>query len=159
MRSYRSLAAVFITGFTLFHLWYIAAGIMDLAPDEAYYWEWSRRLDWSYYSKGPMVAWLIALATRLGADTEFFVRLPAVLLGTETATLVYILTEEIFRTKRAAFLAVVICGSMPLFVAGSMLMTIDAPLVFFGPWHCTAYSGLTTHAKNVSVGGFSSGWL
>jgi hypothetical protein len=21
-----------------------------LAPDEAHYWEWSRRLDWSYYS-------------------------------------------------------------------------------------------------------------
>jgi hypothetical protein len=28
----------------------------DLAPDEAHYWDWSRHLDWSYYSKGPLVA-------------------------------------------------------------------------------------------------------
>ena len=138
MRFYRSFAAVLLAGFTLFHLWYIAAGVMNLAPDEAYYWEWSRRLDWSYYSKGPMVAWLIALTTRLGTDTEFFVRLPAVLLGTGTATLVYILTARIFRSARAAFFAVVICGSMPLFVAGSILMTIDAPLVFF--WTLALYS-------------------
>ena len=32
---------------------------LDLAPDEAHYWDWSRHLDWSYYSKGPLVAWLI----------------------------------------------------------------------------------------------------
>ncbi|MFZ4647236.1 MAG: hypothetical protein ACOYNP_15905, partial [Gemmataceae bacterium] len=34
----------------------------DLAQDEAHYWDWSRNLDWSYYSKGPLVAWLIALS-------------------------------------------------------------------------------------------------
>src|SRR5262245_20707278 len=32
---------------------------LGLAPDEAHYWEWSRKLDWGYYSKGPLVAWLI----------------------------------------------------------------------------------------------------
>src|SRR5215210_5539626 len=31
----------------------------DLSPDEAHYWDWSRHLDWSYYSKGPLVAWII----------------------------------------------------------------------------------------------------
>ncbi|MBF8261431.1 MAG: conserved membrane protein of unknown function, partial [candidate division NC10 bacterium] len=61
-----------------FHLWFIASGRLDLAPDEAHYWTWSKRLDWSYYSKGPMVAYLIALSTRLGGDTDFYVRLPAV---------------------------------------------------------------------------------
>ena len=32
----------------------------NLVEDEAFYWEWSRRLEWSYYSKGPGVAWSIA---------------------------------------------------------------------------------------------------
>src|SRR4051794_24778983 len=32
---------------------------LDLAPDEAHYWDWSRHLDWNYYSKGPLVAWII----------------------------------------------------------------------------------------------------
>ena len=35
---------------------YVAIVPLDLAPDEAYYWDWSRQLDWGYYSKPPMVA-------------------------------------------------------------------------------------------------------
>src|SRR5690606_41566460 len=34
----------------------------DLIEDAAHYWEWSRRLDWAYYRKGPGVALLIARA-------------------------------------------------------------------------------------------------
>ena len=86
MRSYRDLALGWLLLLTLLHLWMIASGRWPLSADEAHYWEWSRRLDWSYYSKGPMVAYLIALSTRLGGHTESWVRLPAVLLGTATAS-------------------------------------------------------------------------
>src|SRR6476469_5270700 len=63
---------------------------LDLAPDEAHYWEWSRQLDWSYYSKGPLVAWIIRGSCELiGPWSEahtgslmFAVRLPAVICGT-----------------------------------------------------------------------------
>jgi undecaprenyl-diphosphatase len=124
-------AAVLLAGGTIFHLWYIVSGIIDLAPDEAHYWEWSRRLDWSYYSKGPMVAYLIAVSTRLGGNTEFFVRLPAILLAVGTALVVYLLTRRLFQSDRAAFLAIWILVLIPMYSAGSVLMTIDAPLVFF----------------------------
>ncbi len=81
MSPYRVLALGWILALTLLHLWMIGSGRWPLSGDEAHYWEWSRRLDWSYYSKGPLVAYLIALSTRFGAHTEFWVRLPAVLLG------------------------------------------------------------------------------
>src|SRR6266581_607000 len=59
---------------------------LDLAPDEAHYWDWSRHLDWSYYSKGPLVAYLIRLgctlagswSRQLTATDVLAVRLPAV---------------------------------------------------------------------------------
>src|SRR6266581_2815847 len=59
---------------------------LDLAPDEAHYWDWSRHLDWSYYSKGPLVALLIRGSCELfGPWSEsvcgspmIAVRLPAV---------------------------------------------------------------------------------
>src|SRR5205809_665616 len=59
---------------------------LDLSPDEAHYWDWSRHLDWSYYSKGPLVAWLIWLSRELFGPTSvaltgsemLAVRLPAV---------------------------------------------------------------------------------
>ena len=37
---------------------------MEASPDETYYYQWSQRLDWAYYSKGPGVA----LAIRAGRE-------------------------------------------------------------------------------------------
>ena len=42
----------------------------DLCNDEAEYWAWSRQLDWSYYSRGPLIAWLIRLATECSGWAE-----------------------------------------------------------------------------------------
>lgn len=131
MKLYRIFTIALLGGLTLFHLWYIGSGMLDLAPDEAHYWDWSRRLDWSYYSKGPLVAYLIAVSTSLGGNTEFFVRLPAVLLALGTALLAYLLTKRLFLSDRAALLAVIVLSLLPLYAAGSILMTIDAPFVFF----------------------------
>ena len=57
--------------------WHALFSDLTLVEDEAHYWEWARHPDWSYYSKGPGVAWIIALSTRLFGDTEWAVRLPA----------------------------------------------------------------------------------
>ncbi len=126
---------LFLCSITVFHLWFISSGRFNLAPDEAHYWTWSKRLDWSYYSKGPIVAYLIALSTRMGGDTEFFVRLPAVLLSTGTVLLTFLLTVRLCRSGLAGLEAVLLLAAMPLAEAGSILMTIDAPLVFF--WSLT----------------------
>ena len=57
---YRLTAALLIVAAAVLRLLYLAFDCpLDLAPDEAHYWDWSRHLDWSYYSKGPLVAWLI----------------------------------------------------------------------------------------------------
>src|SRR4051812_12317734 len=76
MRRPAVLAAL---AFAAFRFWY--AGVIDLAPDEAYYWEWSRHLDWSYYDQGPMLALAIRAGTLLCGANEFGVRLMAVLSG------------------------------------------------------------------------------
>ena len=52
---------------SVFRIFYILHGPLDLGPDEAHYWEWSRHLDLSYYSKGPMIAYLIAWVLRSSA--------------------------------------------------------------------------------------------
>ena len=49
---------------------------VELYPEEAQYWLWSRHLAAGYYSKPPMVAWAIWATTRLG-DGEALVRLAA----------------------------------------------------------------------------------
>lgn len=129
MISARAGTFLLLAGFCLVRLWVIASGLWPLSADEAHYWEWSRVLDWSYYSKGPMVAYLIAASTWLGGQTAFWVRLPAVLLGTAVAALAALQASGMFRDARAGLFTVLILGVVPLFVAGSLLMTIDPPFV------------------------------
>ena len=137
MRSYRALTLLWILGLSAFYLWLISSGKWPLDAEEAQYWQWSRHPDWSYYSKGPMVAYLIALTTRLGGHTEFWVRFPAVVLGIGLAGIAYVLACRIFQSQRAGFLSVVLLSLMPLYAAGSFLMTTDSPFVF-----CWGLTGL-----------------
>jgi 4-amino-4-deoxy-L-arabinose transferase-like glycosyltransferase len=50
---------------------------LELGPDEAQYWRWSKNLDWGYFSKPPLIAWMIAGTTRAFGDLEWAVRLSA----------------------------------------------------------------------------------
>ena len=64
--AWRLLVAILILGTAALRIAYLARDCpLDLAPDEAHYWDWSRHLDWSYYSKGPLVALLIRASCEL----------------------------------------------------------------------------------------------
>src|SRR5919109_1460014 len=114
---------VFLIVVTTARLWYLQHGYLELSPDEAHYWEWSRHLDWSYYSKGPFVAYLIALSTAVGGATELFVRLPAVSLSAGTTICVFGLVKALFRDVRLALATAISLHVIPLFAAGALLMT------------------------------------
>jgi len=113
----------------LFRLVYAAYVPLDLVPDEAYYWDWSRQLDWGYYSKPPMVAWLIGLSTSILGSTAFAVRLPAVLLGTLGLFWMYLLAARLYG-RQAGFWAALLTAATPGNAALALLMTIDAPFLF-----------------------------
>ena len=40
---------------TLLHV--VLAAVLPLSGDEAYYWDCSRHLDWSYFDQPPLVIW------------------------------------------------------------------------------------------------------
>src|ERR1041385_3692302 len=89
-RQCQILAALLIVGAAVLRLIYLANDCpLDLAPDEAHYWDWSRHLDFSYYSKGPLVAYLIRAGCEIAGpwseqhtgSLAFAIRLPAVLCG------------------------------------------------------------------------------
>ena len=110
---------------------------LDLSGDEAHYWDWSRNLDLSYYSKGPLVAYFIRASCAIFGDTMWAVRLPALVLGVGTSIVTYALTLRLFRSDRVVLGAVLLNHIVPMFVAGSLLMTIDPP--FFFCWALATY--------------------
>lgn len=101
----------------------------SLVEDEAQYWEWSRRLGWSYYSKGPGVAWLIRAMTELFGTSEGVVRIGAALSGGVTIFAVGGLAADAARDRRAGAVAALCVLLVPVFQISSLLMTIDAPYV------------------------------
>jgi 4-amino-4-deoxy-L-arabinose transferase-like glycosyltransferase len=106
----------------------------DLSPDEAHYWDWARHFDWSYYSKGPGVAWLIRASTEAFGTSMWAVRLPAVVCGGLTLLGIYVLTWRVYRNASMALGVVALALTMPVLSMGSLLMTIDAPYVCCWTW-------------------------
>src|SRR5918912_150677 len=112
---WRLLALVLILGAAAFRLVHLASSCpLDLAPDEAHYWEWSRHLDWSYYSKGPLIAYVIragcelfgGLSLALTGNLMLAVRLPAILFGALLLVGLYRLAKDSFESDRFALAAV-----------------------------------------------------
>ncbi len=108
----------------------------DLVEDEAHYWLWSRHLDWSYYSKGPGIAWVIWLSTRLFGHAEWAVRLPAAVAGAVGALACAGLARDLARRAfigdgsvatpaRAALFAAAAYTLAPAFMLTGLLVTID----------------------------------
>ena len=114
---------------TTVRLLVIASNQLDLAQDEAQYWLWSRRLDFSYYSKGPLVAWIIAACTSVFGDTGFGVRFGAVFGSLCSQLVLYLGLGRLMARPRLAVLALCILNSTPLFLACGILMTTDNPLL------------------------------
>lgn len=98
-----------------------------LVEDEAHYWEWSRRLDLSYYSKGPGIAWTIAASVRTFGDIEWAVRLPAALASGVACLAVAGLARDASRDGRVGFLAACCFLLAPMFQILGLVMTIDGP--------------------------------
>ena len=120
--------AAFLILLTIVRL--IGIGQMDLSPDEAYYHEWSQRLDWCYFSKGPGVALAMHLSTALFGHGEFGVRAFAPLLALGTSVLLFWLARRIY-DERVATWTVILANVTPLFNAGGLIMSIDPLSIFF----------------------------
>ncbi len=106
-------------------------GNINLHTEEAQYWTWSQHLDWSYYSKPPVVAYLNHFSEWLFGHSEFSVRINAILLGFGTTIVTYLFTKELFKDKFKAFIASLLVYVMPFYLNSGLFFSTDAPLLFF----------------------------
>ncbi len=109
---------------------------INLGPDEGQYWHWAQTLSFGYYSKPPLIAWSIAATTALFGDGEWAVRLAAPFCQLGAAIFLFLLARRL-AGPRAAFWSGVAWLTLPGVFLSSMLMTTDAPLMFF--WSAALY--------------------
>jgi 4-amino-4-deoxy-L-arabinose transferase-like glycosyltransferase len=110
----------------LFTLFFCAHA--DLAGDEAYYWDWGRRPDWGYYSKPPMIGWLMGLVGWLTGACDIGVRMTALVMGTMTLGIIFLLMRRLY-DARTGFIAAVLLLLTPANTGLNLFLTIDAPLL------------------------------
>lgn len=132
------LALLLLTAWRVLVVWHRE---LELYADEAQYWSWSLAPAWGYYSKPPMVAWLIHLSTRLFGDSELGVRAATFALWPMTAGVVWLLTRRLFAgepwVERAAFWSALAFATLPMTALGGVLITTDGPLLLF--WTLSLY--------------------
>src|SRR4030043_1527633 len=135
-KPYTTVLFIFLLVLSLFRIYYIQNGPLDLSPDEAHYWEWSQRLDLSYYSKGPMIAYLIYLGTSVFGYTIFGIRIMAAIFSALSSIFLYSLGKNLYDEKVGLSSAILI-QIIPLFSTFGVLFTIDSPFLFF--WILSLY--------------------
>ena len=100
----------------------------ELHPDEAYYWMYSRFLDWGYFDHPPMVALFIKLGDTL-FHNELSLRLITVLSSTFSWWILWQILKK-YQVEAKWFMLVI--SSISIFHIFGFTTTPDAPLFFFG---------------------------
>lgn len=121
------LALGLLTGWRLVVL---ATNGLDLMFDEAQYWVWAQTPAFGYFSKPPLIAWLIGGFGAVCGDGEACVRAAAPLLHLATALTIGLLAHTLYGARIAAWSALTY-ATLPGVAFSSLLISTDVPLLFF----------------------------
>ncbi len=103
----------------------------DLFVDESQYWLWGERLDFGYYSKPPLIAWVIRAVTEIaGSDAPFWVRLPGSVFHGATALILGALAARLHGARAAIWVALSYV-TLPMAALGSLLISTDTIMAPF----------------------------
>jgi dolichol-phosphate mannosyltransferase len=147
-RGARTLAIGLVVYALALRLVYL--GSVELLPEEAYYWQYSRHLDIGYLDHPPMVAWLIRAGTALFGQSPFGIRIGALCSGIIASVFTYRLTRNLLG-EAGARAALVLSQVLPFFFLSGLLMTPDSPLT--AAWAASLY-----YLERALVAGRSDAW-
>ena len=125
-------------------------GLVNVMPEEAYYWNYAQHLDFGYLDHPPMVAWLIWLSTSLFGNSEFSVRVPAFIAWIVAAVFMFRLTVNLC-DRAAAFRSVLLLAVLPIFFGVGFFITPDAPLY-------AAWAGSLYYLERALIAGDRRAW-
>ncbi len=138
-----------LAGVVAFRVVYLFTAVdFQLSTDEAYYWDWGRRPDWCYYSKPPLIGWLMGIVGRISGDKWWAVRLAAITLGSVSLSLLFLLGKRLF-DARTGFLAALLLLLTPGNVLANFGFTIDSPLLLCWTAALLAFWHVLNHPRSV----------
>jgi hypothetical protein len=115
----------FLLAWTILNI--IQAYTLELHADEAYYWLYSRFLDWGYFDHPPMVALFIRFGDSI-MHNELGLRILTITVSTASIYILWLILKK-YNTNAKLFIVVISCMFM-VHMYG-FTTTPDAPLFFF----------------------------
>ena len=114
------------------------AGFIELGNDEVYYWTYAKFPALSHFDHPPMVGFVIQFFTlNLFLDSEFFIRLASVVLGTLSTGMMFLIGRQIKSPLTGLYAALLFTASFYGFILSGIFILPDTPQVFF--WLVTLY--------------------
>jgi 4-amino-4-deoxy-L-arabinose transferase-like glycosyltransferase len=105
---------------------------LQLYPDEAQYWWWAQSLSLGYFSKPPLIAFIVRLTTVLFGNAEWAIRIASPLLHGATSLLLFGIARQAFPDRpRLALWSTLAYLTLPGISYSSGLISTDVPLLFF----------------------------
>ena len=112
------IIAIFYTNFNLF-------------GDEAQYWTWSQNLDFGYYSKPPLLPWVIRIFTILLGDSFEILKIIPIGIYIFTSYIISLISYELYQNKNLAVISGIAFYLLPAVSFSSFLLSTDILLIFF----------------------------
>lgn len=128
-----------LAALVLYRSWVLWAVPPPLDLEETYYLYWSVQPDLGYYSKPPMVAWLLAAFTGLFGVSPLAVKSVSLTLHTATALLVFGIGRRLW-SAQAGLAGAITFYTLPIIGTLSLFTSTDAALHFF--WALTLWAFL-----------------
>jgi len=136
-KSFR-VTVLIVFALTVVRLVGLRLSTVDLFIDESQYWSWSRELALGYFSKPPLLAWLIAATEHLCGPSEACIRAPAPLMSLATSLLAYATGRALYDAPTGFWAAMLTAfGTGAVFSA--RIISTDVPLVLFWALALLAY--------------------
>jgi 4-amino-4-deoxy-L-arabinose transferase-like glycosyltransferase len=125
-----TIALVAIALITLVRVAVLFASTLELYPDEAQYWWWAVHPDWGYFSKPPLIAWIIAGVMAVCGDGEACIRLASPILHGATALVLFGIARHLYDSRTALWTALLYL-TLPGISYSAGIISTDVPLLFF----------------------------
>lgn len=109
----------------------IYGAVVQLVPDEAYYWVWSRHLAAGYFDHPPMIALVIWIGTHVLGSTELGVRLVPAVMSVGAMAMIVALARRLVSHEHATAWVALVWLTSPLMLALGIVCTPDTPAMFF----------------------------
>ena len=157
-RPYHKYMIALLLGLSILRLITLYLSPTNLHGDEAQYWAWSRSFEFGYFSKPPMIAWVIAFTTGLFGNAEWAVRLSSPLIHPLTAYIIFRTARFLF-DARTGFWAGCLYFLMPAVWLSSTIVSTDVVLLIWWALGLNAWAHVreTPNMKWATVLGLAIG--